>query len=116
MANLVHVKVGDGGSIDIRMLHPVDVVIDLVGVYVPVGGPEADGRLVALPDGARHVIDTRQRGYTVDPRTTTTVDVSGAGVPTDAAAVVVTITVVDAQPGVLDRLHVGRRHSRVSAP
>lgn len=99
VANLVHVKVGDGGSIDIRMLHPVDVVIDLVGVYVPVGGPEADGRLVTLPDGARRVIDTRQRGYTVDPRTTTTVDVSGAGVPTDAAAVVVTITVVDAQPG-----------------
>lgn len=114
VANLVHVKVGDGGSIDIRMLHPVDIVVDLVGVYVPVAGAVAAGRLVTLPGGAQRVIDTRQRGIPVAPRATTTVNLAVAGVPIDAAAAVVTITAVDAQPGYWTAHSTGRTRPGVS--
>ena len=92
MANMVTVKLGVGGAVDVYMQRPMDVAVDVSGAYVPVAGPVKSGRLVTLPSGAFRVLDTRDRGVGVGANGTERVDVSSAGVPADAIAVVVNIT------------------------
>jgi Sortase domain len=92
MANMVTVKLGVGGAVDVYMQRPMDVAIDVSGAYVPVTGPVASGRLVTLAAGAFRVLDTRDRGQGVAGTTSERVDVSAAGVPPDATAVVVNLT------------------------
>ena len=114
MANLAHVKVGDGGSIDLRMSRPVALAVDLVGVYVPTTDAVAAGRLVTIPTGAQRVLDTRKRGYPAGPGSVTTVDLTPAGVPVNASSVVVTVTAVQGQSGYWTAYTSGRARPPVS--
>jgi len=101
VANLVHVKIGAGGAADIFRSTSMGLVVDLVGVYVPVtagGSGSQDGRLVTLATGAQRVLDTRGQP-SIGGGQTRSVDVSTAGVPATASAVVVNLTVVDARAG-----------------
>jgi LPXTG-site transpeptidase (sortase) family protein len=99
IANMVTVKLGTGGAVDIFTNTPMDLVIDVSGAYVPVTTDVSAGRLETLAAGARRVIDTRDRGFGVGPGTTLSVDVAPAGVPTTASAVVLNVTAVDAAVG-----------------
>ncbi|MEP7203963.1 MAG: sortase [Ilumatobacteraceae bacterium] len=92
MANMATVKLGIGGAVDVYMQRQMNVAVDVSGAYVPVTGAVSAGRLVTLPDGAFRVLDTRNRANGVPGNTAETVDVSGAGVPSDAVAVVVNLT------------------------
>ncbi len=98
IANLVHVKIGPDGSANIYRSASMGLVVDLVGVYVPVTAPSKEGRLVTRPDGAKRVLDTRG-SRPINATETFSVDVSSAGVPTSASAVVVNLTVVTANSG-----------------
>ena len=99
MANMVTVKLGDGGAVDVYMQRPMDVAIDVSGAYVPVGGSVRNGRLETLAGGAFRVLDTRDRASGVGVNGIERVDVSSAGVPKDAVAVVVNITATDTGVG-----------------
>ena len=93
LANMVTVKLGAGGAVDVYMQRQMDVAVDVSGAYIPVNAPVAAGRLVTRPDGAFRVLDTRQRSIGgVAGNTSERVDVSAAGVPADATAVVVNVT------------------------
>ena len=41
MANMVTVKLGVGGAVDVYMQRTMDVAVDVSGAYVPVSGPVA---------------------------------------------------------------------------
>jgi Sortase domain len=57
--NLVTVKLGTGGAVDVLSNQNSDIVLDLVGVYVPTGGdPVRAGRYKLLPTPKR-ALDTR---------------------------------------------------------
>ncbi len=99
IANLVHVRLGDGGSFDLRRSTSMDLAIDLVGVYVPVAAATGDGRFVARPAGAVRAFDTVSRGYGVPAGAVQRVELSPAGVPVGALAAVVTLTAVNAPLG-----------------
>ncbi len=98
VANMVTVKL-NAGEVDVYMQRPMDVVIDVSGAYVPVGGSVRGGRLETLAGGAFRVLDTRDRGFGVAPNGIERVDVSSAGVPADATAVVVNITTTNTAVG-----------------
>jgi hypothetical protein len=99
MANMVTVKLGAGGAVDIYASVAVDIVVDVSGAYAPVSGPVSNGRLTTLAGGAYRVFDTRDRGVAVAPRSVERVDVAAAGVPTDAVAVVVNLTATEGGTG-----------------
>ena len=99
MANMVTVKLGVGGAVDVYMQRPMNVVVDVSGAYVPVTSPVASGRLVTRADGAFRVLDTRDRGFGVGGLSVERVDVSSAGVPVDAVAVVVNLTATETGVG-----------------
>ena len=99
IANLVHVKIGANGAADILRSTSMNLIVDLVGVYVPVADAAKDGRLITRAEGAIRVLDTRGGFYPLGAGVTTNVDVSAAGVPTTASAVVVNVTAVDAAGG-----------------
>lgn len=89
-ANLVQVKLGADGAVELYSLAPCDVILDVLGYYEAVDGPVRDGRFVALPT-AKRVIDTRSRRGRVTDDSTTTVDLTGF-VPADASAAVINLT------------------------
>ncbi len=95
LANMVTVMLGTGGAVDIYMQRKMDVAVDVSGAYLPVTGEVASGRLVTRPDGAFRVLDTRDRGVGVGGLSSERVDVSAAGVPADAVAVVVNLTATE---------------------
>jgi len=99
IANLAHVKIGANGSISLYRSVTTYVAIDLVGVYVPVAAAVPEGRMVTLNTGAKRVLDTRDRGYPVGAGLVTDVDLTAAGVPTAASAVVLNVTAVKAEKG-----------------
>jgi len=99
VANMAHVKIGSGGSIDLFRSSTMNVAVDLVGVYVPVADATSAGRLTTLASGAVRALDTRQRGYGVGVNSTTTVDLAPFGLPTGASAALVTVTAVQGYPG-----------------
>ena len=55
--------------------------------------------MVTLNTGAKRVLDTRDRGYPVGAGLVTDVDLTAAGVPTVASAVVLNVTAVKAEKG-----------------
>lgn len=117
VANLVHVKIGAGGAADIYRSAAMGLVIDLVGVYVPVavGGPGSNsGRLVTRAAGALRVLDTRSEAP-IGGGQIRSVDVSAAGVPTSAAAVVVNLTIVDARVGYWSAIPDGQTYAGTSS-
>jgi hypothetical protein len=98
VANLVTVKVASGGSykgwVEIRTFAPAEVIVDIAGVYLPTATPVAAGRFIGRPSPAR-AIDTRTTSG--KPGIGGTVDVSLHGlVPSDATAVVATLTITEA--------------------
>lgn len=95
MANMVTVKLGSGGAVDVYMQEQMDVVVDVSGAYAPVSGAVNTGRLFTLPNGAFRALDTRKRGFGVGPGTVEQVNVGAAGVPADAVAVVVNLTATE---------------------
>ena len=95
MANMATVKLSTGGAVDVFMQNQMDVAIDVSGVYVAVPGPVSAGRLVTLAGGAFRALDTRTRGFGVAPQGVERVDVSKAGVPANATAVVVNVTATE---------------------
>ena len=99
MANMVTVKLGAGGAVDVYMQRPMNVVVDVSGAYVPVTSPASSGRLVTRAGGAFRVLDTRDRGFGVGGQSVERVDVSAAGVPVDAVAVVVNLTATETGVG-----------------
>jgi len=102
IANLAHVSLNASGQFDVYVSANQAVVIDLVGVYVPVTTTQADGRYVGRPGGATRALDTRNTDDGV-PRlaadTTVTVDLAPFDVPSGASAVVTNITAVSASTG-----------------
>ena len=98
VANMVHVMIGSNGAVDIFRSVPMHLIVDLVGVYVPVATDTTEGRLVTLAGGAYRVLDTRS-GSPVFAGQTKSVDVAPAGIPSSASAVVVTVTAVTASRG-----------------
>ena len=90
-ANLVTVKTGTGGSVDVYALAPSSVIVDVLGYYEPVSGAVRGGRFVGLPN-ARRAIDTRPA--LAGSRSFTTVDLTSY-VPADASSVVINLTATE---------------------
>lgn len=96
VANLVTVKLGVGGAVDIYHYGPCDVVVDVAGVYLPTATNVSAGRVVAFASATR-VLDTRRTGK---PGAGHVVRVNLNGiVPHDAIAVVANLTATDASAG-----------------
>ncbi len=93
VANLVTVKLGVGGAVDILSYRDCDVIVDVAGIYRPTAVPVAAGRYQAL-DNAVRALDTRGGG-TPAPGSVVNVNLNGI-VPANAVAVVANVTAVDA--------------------
>jgi hypothetical protein len=114
MANMATVRLGAGGSVDVYMQRPMDVVIDVSGAYVPVTAAVAAGRLTTFASGAIRVLDTRQRGARVEGQTSETVDLSLANVPANAVAVVVNLTATQTAVGFWTAYPIGQAVPKAS--
>jgi hypothetical protein len=114
MANMATVRLGVGGSVDVYMQRQMDVVIDVSGAYVPTTVAVGPGRLTTLANGAFRVLDTRQRGARVEGLSTERVDVSAAGVPADAVAVVVNLTATQTGVGFWTAYPIGQAVPKAS--
>ena len=93
VANLVTTPVATDGTARIYSDAGGDFLIDVQGVYIAASSATA-GRIVALGEPLR-VVDTRPNNPLIGD-TSRQVDVTAAGVPVDASAVVVNITATDA--------------------
>jgi hypothetical protein len=96
VANLVTVKLGAGGSVDVLSESPCDLIVDVAGVYRPTAVPVRGGRFVGLRSVVRP-LDTRSGPMPVSGATVTA-NLNGL-VPADAVAVVANLTAVDAVGG-----------------
>ena len=94
VANLVTVKLGAGGAVDIKTRMASEVIVDVAGVYRPTSSPVRAGRFVAV-DPVRRVLDTRTTAGKPGPGAIVTVNLNGT-VPSDAVAVVANLTGVAA--------------------
>ncbi|MEO8263965.1 MAG: sortase [Ilumatobacteraceae bacterium] len=114
MANMVTVKLGAGGAVDVYMQRPMNVAVDVSGAYLPVSIPVSSGRLVTRADGAFRVLDTRDRGFGVAGLSVERIDVSAAGVPADAVAVVVNLTATETGVGFWTAFPIGQARPNAS--
>jgi hypothetical protein len=90
VANSAIVLLADG-AVDIYVNRSTQLVVDVTGAFVPVSDPVAAGRFV--PMTTTRLVDTRVDGR----RGVGSLDVPlPPGVPSDATAVVVNVTIVDA--------------------
>jgi sortase (surface protein transpeptidase) len=89
--NMVTVKLGATGAVDVYSYASADIIVDVSGAYVPTASAQAAGRFVAALPAARRVLDTRSGGV-VNGGTTKRVSVA-TEVPATATAVVVNLTV-----------------------
>lgn len=94
VANLATVQLGAAGALDLHASAPTDLIVDLAGYYRPVDVPVRAGRYVGLSAPVR-VLDTRTRGIKVPGGGTVDV-ILPASVPSEADAVVINLTAVDA--------------------
>ncbi len=95
VANLVTVKLGYGGAIDVRSMAGSEVVVDVSGYYVPAAGAVQAGRLETTEPF--RVMDTRNTGK-VGAGQTVPVNLNGL-LPPDAVAVVANVTAVETDGG-----------------
>ncbi len=91
-ANLVTVRLGDNGSVDVTSRVSAQLIVDVIGYYERVSGPVRAGRFIPL-DEARRVLDTRNGGRP-QAGSSVVVDVSSV-VPPDATSVVVNLTTTE---------------------
>ena len=101
IANLVTVPIGAGGSVDVYSQMQTDLVADVQGYYVPAAAAQA-GRF--MPVTPTRLLDTRQPGSShygaLAPNEAITVNIAGlAGLPADAAAAALKVTVTDSTGG-----------------
>jgi hypothetical protein len=99
------VKLSAGGAIDLVTLGSVSeqgLVVDVSGWFTPESGPVRGGRLETVDQ--RRVFDSRTGGAErLKAGSTTRIETGSAGVPSGAAAVVVTLTAAEAAgPGFLN--------------
>ena len=92
IANLVTVKLGANGAVDIYTHGPAEIVVDLAGVYIPTTERVSAGRFVSI-GAARRVIDTRE-SRKIRPGGEVLVNLNAYVVPT-AIAAVANLTVVE---------------------
>lgn len=96
VANSAVVQLGQSGAIDVYVHAAVDVVIDVTAAFVPATSATS-GRFV--PVEPRRLLDTRSTGQRGSSELRIPLP---DGVPADAVALAVTVTVVDAsRPGYL---------------
>ncbi|MCU1367370.1 MAG: hypothetical protein JWN39_3009, partial [Ilumatobacteraceae bacterium] len=91
--NLVTVRLGTNGSVDVYTQRAADLIVDINGAYVPATDLVSAGRFVGL-ETAYRAIDTRALGAKVDVKSVVRVDLT-AVVPATASAVVVNLTVTE---------------------
>ena len=99
IANLVTVRLGTDGAVDIFTNVPMDLVVDVAGAYRPTAVSVSAGRLVTLAGGAQRVFDSRNTGGPIGAGTEQVVSLAAIGMPADAIAVVLTIIATEAMPG-----------------
>jgi hypothetical protein len=95
VANLVTVKLGAGGAIDVRSMAASHVIVDVSGYYLPATTAVAAGRLVTVEPF--RIMDTRTTGRLGAGRTVPVV--LGGRIPADALAVVANVTAVETKGG-----------------
>ena len=103
MANSAIVALSADGAIDLYSSSAVQVIVDVTGVFVPVAGNVSSGRFVAVPPS--RLVDTRR---TADRRSGDLVVPIPPGVPSDATALAVSVTLTDTDEADL-RHRVSRR-------
>lgn len=94
-ANGAIVPVGDDGSIDVFSFADAGLIVDVAGSFVPAAGPEHGGRLVPLAPG--RLLDTRASAP-ASSGSTLTIPLPN-GVPADASAVALNVTVTQSAGG-----------------
>jgi hypothetical protein len=97
IANLVTVPIGTGGTVTVYSLMQTDLIADVQGYYVPASAAQA-GRFT--PINPTRLLDTReptsQHHGALAPNEAVTINVAAlAGLPADAAAVALNVTVTD---------------------
>jgi hypothetical protein len=92
VANSAIVALSADGAIDLFASSAVQVIVDVTGVFVPVTGNVAAGRFVTVSPS--RLVDTRLSG---DRRSGDLVVPLPAGVPPDATALAVSVTLTDTE-------------------
>ena len=92
-ANLVTVRLGDGGAIDVFTSATTDVLVDVAGYYAPTGGAVAAGRTLVV--GPSRLYDSRSLGEAGRFRPGSARQLTLDAVPADASAAVLNVTVTD---------------------
>jgi len=96
-ANMVTVKLGLHGFVDVISHAPGDKLVDVLGYYAPVAGPVSAGRFVTVSPTRVH--DSRETYGLTAPNSYTPIDLTGR-VPSNAGAVMINLTIALAQgPG-----------------
>jgi hypothetical protein len=90
-ANLTQVKLG-GGSVDIFSKAPCEMILDVIGYYLPVAGAVREGRFIGR-DPVR-AVDTRDTIGYVFPSAPLVVDLTPY-VPSDASSAVINLTATE---------------------
>lgn len=93
ISNLVTVRLGTNGAVDLLTQNAADLIVDVNGAYVPATDAVAAGRFVGLATAFR-AVDTRILGSKVGISGVQRVDVASV-VPASASAVVVNLTVTE---------------------
>jgi hypothetical protein len=114
LANMVTVKLGVGGAVDVYMQRQMDVAVDVSGAYVPAPSAQSSGRLVTREGGALRVLDTRDRASGVGGQSVERVDLGAAAIPADAVAVVVNLTATETGVGFWTAYPVGQARPKAS--
>ena len=94
IANMAHVKLNSKGYIDLKSNVSTGLVVDLIGVYRRTSEPVAAGRMVVRPRGTFRAYDSRISAGPMRRESTRTIDLSAAGIPATASAVVIAFTAV----------------------
>ncbi|HEX6659976.1 MAG TPA: sortase [Ilumatobacter sp.] len=90
-ANLTQVKLG-GGSVDMFSKAPCEMILDVIGYYLPVAGAVREGRFI--PRDPVRAIDTRDTIGYVFPNNPLVVDLTPY-VPADASSAVINLTATE---------------------
>ncbi len=91
IANSAVIAMSPDGAIELYVSASVHLVVDVAGVFVPAGGPVSAGRFVATAPA--RLLDTRATGLRGSDDLVVPLP---PGIPADATAVAISVTIVDA--------------------